>query len=68
MTTALNKIAVIGGGSWGTALALAAARAGREVTLWARDAETIAAINANKQNRSICLALNGQSKSQQPAS
>ncbi|KZL21702.1 NAD(P)H-dependent glycerol-3-phosphate dehydrogenase [Pseudovibrio sp. WM33] len=50
MTTALNKIAVIGGGSWGTALALAAARAGREVSLWARDAETIAAINASKQN------------------
>ncbi len=50
MTTALIKIAVIGGGSWGTALAVTAARAGREVTLWARNAETIAAINTSKQN------------------
>ncbi|GLS44824.1 NAD(P)H-dependent glycerol-3-phosphate dehydrogenase [Methylobacterium brachythecii] len=32
-----NRIAVVGGGSWGTALANAAACAGREVTLWLRD-------------------------------
>ncbi|KZL20662.1 Glycerol-3-phosphate dehydrogenase [NAD(P)+] [Pseudovibrio axinellae] len=50
MVTALNKIAVLGGGSWGTALALAAARAGREVMIWARDAETINAINTSKTN------------------
>ena len=33
------KVAVIGGGAWGTALALHAARAGHQVTLWARNAE-----------------------------
>jgi len=33
-----QHIGVIGAGSWGTALALVAARAGRRVTLWARDA------------------------------
>ncbi len=43
---ALHNITVIGAGAWGTALANAAARAGRKVTLYARDprvAETIAA-------------------------
>jgi glycerol-3-phosphate dehydrogenase (NAD(P)+) len=33
-----QHIGVVGGGAWGTALALAAARAGREVTLWEHDA------------------------------
>lgn len=32
------RIGVIGAGSWGTALANASARAGRQVVLWARDA------------------------------
>jgi len=32
-----NHIAVIGGGAWGTALALTCARAGRKVTLWEAD-------------------------------
>lgn len=33
----IEHIAVVGAGAWGTALALAAHRAGREVTLWGRD-------------------------------
>ncbi|GAC1347637.1 MAG: NAD(P)H-dependent glycerol-3-phosphate dehydrogenase [Acetobacteraceae bacterium] len=33
----MSKVAVIGAGAWGTALALQAARAGSEVVLWARD-------------------------------
>jgi hypothetical protein len=33
-----QRIAVVGAGAWGTALASCAARAGRDVTLWARDA------------------------------
>ena len=40
-----GAVGIIGGGAWGTALAIAAARAGRQVTLWARDRETVAAIN-----------------------
>ncbi len=32
----MNSVAVVGAGAWGTALALHAARLGREVTLWAR--------------------------------
>src|SRR5476649_1304897 len=38
MTGAIQRIAVLGGGAWGTALAQACARAGREVTLWEFDA------------------------------
>lgn len=35
----LEHFSVIGSGAWGTALALAAARAGRKVMLWSRDAD-----------------------------
>jgi glycerol-3-phosphate dehydrogenase (NAD(P)+) len=44
--TLFQTIGVVGAGSWGAALALAAARAGRDVVLWARDEETVAAICA----------------------
>jgi len=40
----MSKLAVLGAGAWGTALAIQAARAGNEVVLWARGgAEAIAA-------------------------
>lgn len=42
-------VGVVGAGAYGAALALAAARAGREVLLWARDAATVAAIEATRQ-------------------
>jgi glycerol-3-phosphate dehydrogenase (NAD(P)+) len=45
-----EKIAVLGGGAWGTALATTALRAGHGCTLWARDAEAVAAINQRHQN------------------
>jgi len=37
-----NTVAVIGAGAWGTALAGVAARAGRDVILYARNAENAA--------------------------
>jgi glycerol-3-phosphate dehydrogenase (NAD(P)+) len=40
----IQRIAVIGAGAWGTALASSAARAGRDVTLWARNPAIVAAI------------------------
>lgn len=46
----LESVAVIGGGAWGTALAQAAAMAGRSVTLVARDAAQVAEINASHTN------------------
>ena len=44
------RIGVIGGGAWGTALAQVAARGGQPVTLWAREAEVVSAINASHEN------------------
>jgi glycerol-3-phosphate dehydrogenase (NAD(P)+) len=46
----IHRIAVIGAGAWGTALANAAARAGRTVTLYARDSVLAAAITATREN------------------
>ena len=43
-----NHIAVVGGGAWGSALALTCTRAGREVTLWEHDAANAAQL-ANKR-------------------
>jgi glycerol-3-phosphate dehydrogenase (NAD(P)+) len=42
---ALQSVGVIGAGAWGTALAVIARRAGRDVLVWAREPETVAAIN-----------------------
>ncbi len=47
----LDRVAVIGAGAWGTALAQAAAMAGRSVTLVARDAAVVAEINERQTNR-----------------
>jgi glycerol-3-phosphate dehydrogenase (NAD(P)+) len=46
----LDRVAVIGAGAWGTALAQAAALAGREVTLVARDPSVVAEINTHHTN------------------
>lgn len=43
-------ITVLGGGAWGTALAQSLAVAGNRVTLWARDAATVAAVNELREN------------------
>lgn len=45
-----SSVAVIGAGAYGTALACAARRAGRDVTLYARSAETAAQMKATRQN------------------
>jgi glycerol-3-phosphate dehydrogenase (NAD(P)+) len=44
-----RSIGVVGAGAYGTALALAAARAGHDVRLWARDGQTIEAIERTRQ-------------------
>ena len=45
-----GRIAVVGAGSWGTALATVARRAGREVVIWGRDPEVIEAIRDRSEN------------------
>jgi glycerol-3-phosphate dehydrogenase (NAD(P)+) len=50
-TGPFQRIAVIGGGAWGCALAAVAARAGRDVTVWARNAETVDEINTRHTNK-----------------
>src|SRR6476646_7024277 len=45
-----KTVAVIGAGAWGTALAGVAARAGREVVLYARNAATAAEIATTRSN------------------
>jgi len=46
----MQRIGIVGGGAWGTALAVTARRAGREIVLWAREAEVVTAINQRHEN------------------
>ncbi|HYU12529.1 MAG TPA: 2-dehydropantoate 2-reductase N-terminal domain-containing protein, partial [Stellaceae bacterium] len=46
----MKQLAIIGGGAWGTALAIVAHRAGASVKLWARDPAIVAAINHQREN------------------
>jgi len=47
----MKSAGVIGGGAWGTALALVCVRAGLSVTLWAREPEVVASINGARENK-----------------
>jgi glycerol-3-phosphate dehydrogenase (NAD(P)+) len=46
----LQRIAVIGAGAWGTALALIVSRAGRHAILWAREHEVVESILKRREN------------------
>ena len=46
----MKRVGVVGAGAWGTALAITAARAGSDVTLWARESEVVASINGRGVN------------------
>ncbi len=46
----MKRIAIVGAGSWGTALAVIAARAGHDVCLWSRNAEVVNSINERRVN------------------
>ncbi len=51
MGEAAGRVTVLGAGSWGTALALHLARRGFDTLLWARSAEHVAQMQADKSNR-----------------
>ena len=48
---AMQRIAVLGGGAWGTALAQTCARAGRDVTLWEFDAASAEHLASKRESR-----------------
>jgi glycerol-3-phosphate dehydrogenase (NAD(P)+) len=47
----MRRLFIVGGGAWGTALAVTARRAGREVVLWAREKEVVEGINRDHENK-----------------
>lgn len=47
----MRKIAIIGAGSWGTALALTAARAGNDVRLWAHSVQVVESLRSHRENQ-----------------
>ncbi len=53
--TQFNTIGVIGAGAWGTALAQTCAQLGRQVRLWAFEAEVADAINTQRENTVFLL-------------
>lgn len=52
-----SRLAIIGAGSWGTALAVHAARQGLAVTVWARKKEVAAHINERRENPAFMPGL-----------
>jgi len=46
----MDKVSVIGGGAWGTALAQMLAAAGRTTQIWAREEDVVASINTSHVN------------------
>ncbi len=46
----MKKIGIVGAGAWGTALAQCLSNAGREVVIWAREAQTVSDINEKHEN------------------
>ena len=46
----MNRISIVGAGSWGTALGLLAGRAGHAVRIWSRNAKVVREINLERRN------------------
>jgi glycerol-3-phosphate dehydrogenase (NAD(P)+) len=51
----MSRVAIIGAGSWGTALGIIGGRAGHQVRLWSRNVEVVDSINRERVN-SVYLA------------
>lgn len=46
----MQKVGIIGGGAWGTAIAQTISRAGNDVLIWARESEVVDSINNKHEN------------------
>jgi len=51
MAKRFSSVGVIGAGAWGTALASLSAMAGAKTMIWARNADLVASIEKNKENK-----------------
>lgn len=51
------RVAVIGAGNWGTALAIHAARAQHDVTIWSRNSSVVESINTHHVNSSYLTGV-----------
>ena len=57
MTGGGESIAVVGAGSWGTALAVHLSRIGHDVRLWGRDGEIVDRIATDRENPSYLAGV-----------
>ena len=51
------QVAVVGAGSWGTALALHTASAGHDVVLWGHDAKKVARLREERENTAYLAGI-----------
>ena len=58
LTTGIERIAVIGAGSWGTALAGRLAANGNDTVLWAYEPEVVTEINSSHTNSAYLPGIN----------
>ena len=63
---ALQSVGIVGAGAWGTALAVTARRAGRDVLIWAYEPETLADINETHRNELYLPGVNSTRRSRPP--
>ncbi len=54
---ALQSVGIVGAGAWGTALAVTAKRAGRDVLIWAYEPKTLADLARNHRNEAYLPGL-----------
>lgn len=62
MTSRYPRIAVLGAGAWGTALACNAARTGGPVSLWGRSEKVVSQINSQRRNPAYLGTLSLEEK------
>ena len=57
----MAKVAIVGSGAWGTALAAHARRLDHEVRLWALEPQVVEDVNADRSTLKISVTIFGRS-------